>query len=89
MNQVRATVAFIGFIGVVFLPPWVPILCIILLAVRYRSWEAILIGALVDLTWLPSGTIMFSSIQLPLFTIAAILIVWGFEPLRAQFLVSQ
>ena len=89
MNNLRIIVAAIGFIGVVFLPPWVPLLCIVLLAVRFRAGDAILIGAFMDLTWLPSGMIFSSIHTLPLFTVAALLIVWGFEPLRAQFLVSQ
>jgi hypothetical protein len=86
MNNLRIAVATLGFIAAIFLPPWIPVLCIILLSVRFRAWEAILIGAFIDLSWLPSGTLIHS---LPLFTIAALLIVWGFEPLRAQFLVSQ
>lgn len=86
MKELRIILAFIGFIGVIFLPPWVPLVCIVLLALRFRAWEAILIGAFMDFAWLPSGTLIHS---LPLFSIAALLIVWGFEPLRAQFLVSQ
>lgn len=86
MNNFRVVLALIGFIAVVTLPPWVAIVCVILLAVRFRAWEAIFIGALMDFVWLPTGTLLHS---LPLFTIAALLIVWGFEPLRAQFLVSQ
>ena len=82
----RPALAVIGLIGVVLLPPWVPLLCIIFLSIRYRAWEAILIGTLIDLAWLPSGPLWHS---LPLFTIAALFIVWGFEPLRAQFLVSE
>ncbi len=82
----RPTLAAIGFIGALMLPPWVPIVCIVLLAVRYRAWEAILLGALIDLTWLPAGVSLHA---FPFFTIAAIIIVWGLEPLRAQFLLSQ
>jgi hypothetical protein len=86
MKELRILVAIAGFLGVMFLPLWVPVVCIVLLALRFRAWEAILIGAFIDLTWLPSGTLIHS---LPLFSIAALLIVWGFEPLRAQFLVSH
>jgi hypothetical protein len=81
----RIAIALFGFIAAFTLPPWVPIACIILLALRYRAWEAILIGALIDLVWLPAGT----AHALPLFTILALIIVWGFEPLRAQFLLPQ
>lgn len=82
----RITFAVLGIISVLFAPPWVPLLCIVVLSVRYRAWEAIAIGAFMDLTWLPSGPAIHS---LPLFTIAAIVIVWGFEPLRAQFLAVE
>jgi hypothetical protein len=85
MNNLRIIIALLGVIGVIALPPWVPVLCVIALSVRFRAWEAIFIGALMDFAWLPSSA--FHS--LPLFTIAALLIVWGFEPLRAEFLVSQ
>jgi hypothetical protein len=90
MKALRIIIAIIGFAGVLFLPPWVPVVCIVLLSLRLRAWEAIFIGAFMDFTWLPSQAFMHLSIHaLPLFTIAALLIVWGFEPLRAQFLVSQ
>ena len=82
----RIAIAFFGFISIFTLPPWIPFLCIILLALRYSAWEAIILGALVDLVWLPSGT---SIHLLPLFTIGALIIVWGLEPIRARFLVSQ
>ncbi|HVM73972.1 MAG TPA: hypothetical protein VMU13_03800 [Candidatus Paceibacterota bacterium] len=81
----RITLAFIGLISALTLPPWIPLVCIVLLSIRYRAWEAILIGALIDFTWLPSGTAMHS---LPLCTLVAIIIVWGLEPLRQQFLLS-
>ncbi len=82
----RATLAFVGFVSALVLPPWVPILCIVLLSVRYRAWETLAIGALIDYTWLPFATAMQS---LPLCTVIAILLVWGLEPLRRQFLLAQ
>ena len=85
-KYVRIVIALFGTISVFILPSWVAVLCIIALALRYRAWEAILIGALIDLTWLPSGTIVHT---LPLFTILSLIIVWGLEPLRMRFLVLQ
>jgi len=85
-NYVRVALAVIGLISIFILPTWVPVLCIVALALRFRAWEAILIGVLIDLTWLPSGS---SIHMLPLFTILALVIVWGLEPLRAQFLLPQ
>ncbi len=61
-------------------------LCVIALSLRHRAWEAILIGVLIDLTWLPSGNVIHA---LPIFTLLSLVIVWGFEPLRAQFLLSE
>ncbi|HUO55981.1 MAG TPA: hypothetical protein VMU27_00895 [Candidatus Paceibacterota bacterium] len=82
----RATLAIVGFIAAIATPFWLPLICIILLSVRYHAWEAILIGAFIDLSWMPHDA---SFASLPLFTIASMIIVWGFEPLRAQFLVVE
>ncbi len=84
-RYIRGAIAVLGVISVFVFPVWVGIVCIIVLALRYRAWEAILIGALIDLTWLPSAGIIH---PLPLFTILSIIIVWGLEPLRAQFLLK-
>ena len=85
-KYVRIVIALFGTISVFILPSWVAVLCIIALALRYRAWEAILIGALIDLAWLPSGSVEHA---LPLLTLLALVIVWGLEPLRAQFLLPQ
>ena len=79
MTILRISVAVIGFLGAIFAPWWIPAICIVLLSVRFRAWEAILLGVLMDLLWLPAG-------GLPLFTIGAIVCVWIFEPLRTEFL---
>ena len=82
----RILITLFAIISVFTLPSWVGVVCIILLALRYRAWEAVLIGALIDFVWLPSGTGIH---VLPIFTILALVVVWGLEPLRAQFLLSQ
>jgi hypothetical protein len=71
-----------GLWGALFAPSWVPILCIVLLSLRWSAPECVLLGFLVDMLWLP--TMMPGA--LPLFTIASIIIVWGLEPLRHEFL---
>jgi hypothetical protein len=82
MTGLRIALAVIGFLGAIFWPWWVPALCILFLSLRWRAWEAILLGVFVDLLWLsPNG---FHA--LPLFTIFAIVVVWVFEPLRSEFL---
>ncbi len=85
-QYVRVAVAVFGILSVFILPWWIPMVCVTILALRYRAWEAILIGVLIDLAWLPSAPSIHT---LPIFTIASIIIVWGLEPLRAQFLLPQ
>ena len=83
MTTLRVVIAVIGFFGAIFLPWYVPAICIFLLALRWRAWEAILLGVFTDLIWLsPGGGLHI----LPLFTIGAIIAVWIFEPLRGEFL---
>ena len=82
-HALRILIAIFGLVSIFVLPAWVPVICIIVLALRYRAWEAIMLGVLIDLTWLPAGLFIHS---LPLYTILSIVVVWGFEPLRQQFL---
>lgn len=81
----RILLAVIGFLSALIAPPWVPAICVVLLALRYRAWEAILLGLLIDLTWQPAltGSIFHA---LPIFTLSCIFVVWAFEPVRSQFL---
>lgn len=79
---VRCALALTGFVAAVVATPWVVLIVMGLLALRWRAWEVLAIGLWMDLLWLPG--IFFS--HLPLFTLAAIALVWGFEPLRREFL---
>jgi hypothetical protein len=54
-----------------------------LLAFRFRAWEVMVLGMFIDFLWLPGGTFIA---PLPLFTIAGLILVWGLEPLRSEFL---
>ncbi len=83
MTPYRIAICILGACAAVFLYPWVTALCIVALAVRYRAIEAIGLGALLDFLWLPHDTVLT---MLPLCTIVAIILVWGFEPLRLEFL---
>jgi len=83
MTILRVVIAVIGFVSAVFLPWYVPAVCIVLLSLRFRAWEAIALGVFMDLLWqLPGSGVT----GLPLFTIFAIAVVWIFEPLRTEFL---
>ncbi len=79
----RSLVTVIGLIGAVFLSPWVTAVCIVVLSIRYRAIEAVVLGAMLDLLWLPHDTLWT---MFPLCTIVTLVIVWGFEPLRMEFL---
>lgn len=83
MIAFRTIVTALGAIAAVLLSPWITAVCIVVLAVRFRAIESIALGALLDFLWLPHDTI---ATMFPLCTIAALVIVWGFEPLRSEFL---
>lgn len=80
----RPLLAIIGVLGAIFAPPWVTILCMGALAFRYTAWEVLFIGIFTDFLWLPHGFLH----PLPIFTIAGLILVWGLEPLRKEFLFS-
>lgn len=80
----RIFIALCGVLGALIAPPWVPMAAVVLLSVRWRAWEAPLIGLLIDFMWLPAG---FSFSALPYYTLASLAIVWLFEPIRVRFLV--
>ena len=79
----RPLVVFAGFLGVVIGLVWLPLVAMILLAVRYRAWEIVIIGLLLDFAWQPLGPFVSA---LPVFTVVSIILVWIFEPIRTQFL---
>lgn len=82
MSNLRPALAILGFLSALIAPPWVPMLFIVLLALRFRAIEALFIGLFTDMLWLSSGV----PDALPLYTIAAVIIVWGLEPLRLEFM---
>ena len=84
MHIVRIVLASVGIISVFTAPPWVPILCAVLLALRWRAPEVVLIGALIDLVWL-SSTFLYG---IPSATLGSILVLWILEPFRRELLVD-
>ena len=80
MDTLRAALGAIAFVGALVAPPWVTILALVFLCLRFRAIEAIAIGAFADMLWLPE------TLSLPLVTLAAVILVWGLEPLRLEFL---
>lgn len=83
MIAVRTTLTGLGVIAAIFWSPWITAACIVALSFRYRSIEAIALGALLDMLWLPHDSLLT---MLPLCTLTSLVIVWGLEPLRLEFL---
>lgn len=77
----RTLLAGVGFVSALVAPMFA-IAIAIALSVRYRAWEVIVIGLLLDVLWTPSVT----SFAVPTATIASLALVWGLEPLRREFL---
>ena len=68
-------------IALLFASPLFVVLGIGALALRWRAWEVLLIGLLIDMIYVPLGG--FLGIPFPA-TIIALLVVWGLEPFRDQ-----
>ncbi len=83
MTIARIAVALIGFLGAIFWTWWVPVICMVLLSLRFRAWEVVILGTFMDLLWLSPGGGFHG---FPVFTVLSIAIVWVFEPLRVEFL---
>lgn len=86
MTTARALIATIGFVGILTGPWWLPAISMILLSVRWRAPEIVLLGLLMDLAWQGSGTLTTSWHTWPLFTLLSITLLWSLEPIRQRFL---
>ncbi|MCR4325860.1 MAG: hypothetical protein NUV59_03585 [Patescibacteria group bacterium] len=84
ITSIRVFVALAGLFGVLWGPWWLTAAAIVLLSARFRAWEALLLGLLTDLTWLPAVS-LFQPV--PFFTLGAIAVIWAFEPIRSKFLL--
>lgn len=83
MTGMRIILALAGVVAALTLPPWAALIAVVVLAAKWRAWEAPLIGLLVDYMWLPTGA-PWSVV--PMYMLASLAIVWALEPLRARFL---
>ncbi|PIR84067.1 hypothetical protein COU18_01520 [Candidatus Kaiserbacteria bacterium CG10_big_fil_rev_8_21_14_0_10_51_14] len=81
ISNFRFFLVLIALSSALFAWWWIPLVCMIILSLRYSSWEVPILGLLIDVLWLPT-----EGISLPLFTILGIVLVWIFMPLRRQFL---
>lgn len=84
-NSFRPILAAVGGLCALFFFPWAALIVMAILAFRYRAWEVLLLGALLDFLWLPAGSLFAPA---PVFTVLSIVLVWGLEPLRARYLVA-
>ncbi len=84
MPTLRAFIGGISFASVLFAPPWVPIIGAGILAARFRAWEIVLLGAFIDILYVPPGGIW--GIPIPA-TLTAFILLVGFEPFRKKLLV--
>lgn len=75
----------IGIVTVFTGPSWFPIVAMGVLTLRWAAWEILIIGALVDLVWLPYGSFIHTP---PLFSLAALVLLWGLGPLRRELLIQ-
>lgn len=85
-NKVRVGIAIVGFFGAIAFSPFVPLIAMITLSLRFRAWEVVAIGALVDFLWFtPFGSDGFF-LSIPLFTLIGVGLVSLLEPLRSELL---
>ncbi len=80
-NSLRIFLVGFALYAALFGPPWLIFVPFVLLSMRFRAWEIMALGLVTDFLWLPG-------LRPPLYLIAAILIVWAFEPLRKELLLS-
>ena len=83
VRSARIILGVVGILGAIVMPPWIPCIAMALLALMAPAWEILLIGVFVDLLWLPS---IGSFSEVPIFTLAGVVLLWGLEPLRRRFL---
>lgn len=79
----RAFIGGISFASVLFAPPWIPLVCAGILTLRFRAWEILLMGVLIDLLYAPPGGLY--GIPIPA-TLTAFILLVVFEPFRQKLL---
>lgn len=79
----RAFIGGISFASVLFVPPWIPLIGAGILALRFRAWEILLLGALIDILYVPPGGIY--GVPIPA-TLTAFILLVGLEPFRQKLL---
>lgn len=87
-NTIRVLFALVAFVSVVVGPWWATLIIAVALALRYRAWEVIGIGLLMDILYMPFP-FSLSFETLPWGTIAAVVLLFGLEPFRRRLLTGS
>lgn len=80
----RAFLGGLSLASIFFATPLIVLLASLALAIRFRAWEVLFFGILIDVLYAPPGGIY--GIPIPA-TIIACVVVVGFEPLRRKLMV--
>lgn len=81
--MIRVLLLIAACISVLYAPWWLTIGFVLASSLRFPAWEMLFIGMWMDFLTLPPELSWYS---LPVFTIASLAIVWGFDPIRAEFM---
>jgi hypothetical protein len=87
-TSLRLFLALGGFFAALSLPAWFVLIIMLLLALRYFAWEVLALGMFMDLVWQPFLAEASYAFFLPLFSLTALLLLWGLEPLRREFMMN-
>lgn len=80
----RIVGAFVGILSALIGSPWIVATIMIALAVRFRAWEILVLGVVMDFVWLPADLSLW---HFPFFTIGALILLWGLESFRNEILI--
>jgi hypothetical protein len=79
----RILLFIVACISVLYAPWWLTLLFVFGSSLRYQAWEMLFIGLCMDFLTLPPELGLHS---IPVFTLASLAFVWGFDPIRAEFM---
>ncbi|MEK7509881.1 MAG: hypothetical protein AAB605_04190 [Patescibacteria group bacterium] len=86
-NTARVLLALAALVSVFVGPWWATLILALALCLRYRAWEVIGLGLLMDLLYMPFPFVL-SVETLPWGTIVALILVFGLEPFRRRLLTG-
>lgn len=81
--MIRILLWIAAFISVLYAPWWLTMGFVLAASLRFPAWEMLFVGAWMDFLTLPPELSLHA---VPVFTLAALAIVWGFDPIRAEFI---